>query len=128
MQKTCLNGHNRRMRTLVALAAIGLIAGCGGGGGSDKSEKPASPAASSPGGVVSADATKGVLLPAIGVENGKVVVTGKGGPISAKENRPTDAQRNGVAAAGACASTSANPAPSNLGALSSSILCLLNAE
>jgi uncharacterized protein YkwD len=116
------------MRRIVAMGAIALIAGCGGGGGSNESKKPAKPAPSAGGGVVSAEGTKGLLLPPIGVENGKVVVTGKGGPISPNENRPTDAQRNGVAGAGACASTSANPAPANLGALSASILCLLNAE
>ncbi|HEX6712029.1 MAG TPA: CAP domain-containing protein [Thermoleophilaceae bacterium] len=117
------------MRRIVAIGAIAaLVAGCGGGGSEKPSKAPATPAPSSKGGVVTAEPTKGLLLPPIGVENGKVVITGKGGPISPKENRPTDAQRNGVAGAGACASTSANPAPSNLGALQGSILCLLNAE
>src|SRR3954466_9597498 len=129
MQETCLNGHNRRMRKFVALAAIALIAGCGGGGDDDNGSTPAKVTPNSGGGVVSADATKGILGPAVDVENGAESVIAKGGgAISPKENQPTDAQRNGVAAAGACASTSANPSSSNLSAMSSAILCLLNAE
>ena len=124
-----LNGDNQAMRRIVALSAIALIAGCGGGGGGEKSSKTgAAPAPSAGGGVVTAEPTKGLLGPAASVLDGKLTVVGRTGPISPKENRPTDAQRNGVAAAGACASTSANPGPSNLGALSGSILCLLNAE
>src|SRR5215208_7816519 len=115
------------MRKIVALAAIALIAGCGGGG-SDDAKNPAKPAASSSGGVVNADATKGLLLPATSILDGKETVIGKTAPISPRENRPTDAQRNGVAGAGACASTSSNPSSSNLAAMSSAILCLLNSE
>jgi uncharacterized protein YkwD len=116
------------MRKFVALAAIALIAGCGGGGNDEKGSTPAKVTPNS-GGVVSADATKGILGPAVDVENGAESVITKGGSaIDPKENQPTDAQRNGVAAAGACASTSANPSSSNLGAMSSAILCLLNAE
>ena len=78
---------------------------------------------------MSAEGTRGILAPAISVIGGKEKAVGRNNaPISPKENRPTDAQRNGVAGAGACASTSANPSASNLGAMSSAILCLLNAE
>jgi uncharacterized protein YkwD len=116
----------RRIATLALGAA--LIAGCGGGG-SDKNAQPAeSTQANAGGGVVKAEPTKGILLPPISVVGGKVVVTGKGGPISPKEDRPTDAQEHGVAGSGACASTSANPSPANLGQMSAAILCLLNAE
>jgi uncharacterized protein YkwD len=129
MSETCLNGHNRAMRKFVALAAIAVIAGCGGGGDNEKGSTPAKVTPNSGGGVVSADATKGILGPAVDVENGaESVITKGGGAISPKENQPTDAQRNGVAAAGACASTSANPSSSNLRAMSSAIRCLLNAE
>jgi uncharacterized protein YkwD len=129
MRKTCLNGHNCRMRRIAAVGVVALIAGCGGGGGSSQSTpQPAKSKASPSGGVVSAEPTRGILIPPIVVENGKVTTTGKGGPISPKEDRPTDAQENGVAGSGACASTSANPSPSNLGRMSSAILCLLNAE
>jgi uncharacterized protein YkwD len=127
MRETCLNGHNRPMRKFVAMAAIALIAGCGGGG-SDESKTSAKPNVTSNGGVVTAEGTKGILGPAVIVVDGKENKVGRTGPISPKENRPTDAQRNGVAGAGACASTSANPSSSNLGAMSSAILCLLNAE
>jgi uncharacterized protein YkwD len=114
------------MRKIVGFALLALIAGCGGG--SDNGTKPSRPSTSSSGAVVSASPTKGVLLPAISVENGKVLVIGKGGPISPKEDRPTDAQEHGVAGSGACVGTSANPSPSNLGQMSAAILCLLNSE
>src|SRR3954468_21149154 len=127
MQETCLNGHNRTMRKFVAMAAIALIAGCGGGG-SDGSKTSAKPNVTSNGGVVTAEGTKGILGPAVIVVDGKENKVGRTGPISPKENRPTDAQRNGVAGSGACASTSPNPAPSNLSAMASAVLCLLNIE
>jgi uncharacterized protein YkwD len=116
------------MRRIATLALAGaLIAGCGGG--SEKSTQPVEPGATGAGGgIVKAEPTKGVLLPPITIVGGKVVVTGKGGPISPKENRPTDAQERGVAGSSACASTSANPSPANLGQMSAAILCLLNAE
>lgn len=128
MQKTCLNGHNRPMRKFVALGAIAVIAGCGGGDDADQSGSTPAKKPSGGGGVVTAEPTNGVLGPAIFVIDGKPTVVGRNAPISPKENRPTDAQRNGVAGASACASTSANPSSSNLGAMSAAILCLLNAE
>jgi uncharacterized protein YkwD len=127
MRETCLNGHNCRMRRIAALAVVALIAGCGGGSSSQSTTAPAKTSSPS-GGVVTAEPTKGILAPAIGIDNGKIVITGKGGAISPKEDRPTDAQEHGVAGSGACASTSANPSPSNLGRMSAAILCLLNAE
>jgi len=127
MRKTCLNGHNLRMRRIAAVAVVALIAGCGGGGSSQSTTAPAKKTAPA-GGVVSAEATKGILLPPIAIDNGQIVVTGKGGAISPKEDRPTDAQEHGVAGSGACAATSANPSSSNLGRMSAAILCLLNAE
>lgn len=130
MREAALNGDNREMRRIATVAlGAALLAGCGGGG-SDNGTAPAakSSAAKAGGGVVKAEPTKGVLLPALSVVNGKVIVTGKGGPISPKEDRPTDAQERGIAGSGACASTSANPSPANLGRMSAAILCLLNAE
>jgi uncharacterized protein YkwD len=119
------------MRRIAAIGAIGLmaLAGCGGGGGGEKSTPASKPKSSTPGGVVTPEGTKGILAPAVSVIGGKQTSVGRNkAPISPSENRPTDAQRNGVAGAGACASTSANPAPSNLGAMNGAILCLLNAE
>jgi uncharacterized protein YkwD len=121
------------MRRIAATAAIGLavlVAGCGGGGGGGSGSKESvQPTPTTlPGGIVTPEGTKGLIGPAEAVLQGKKSVVGKTAPISPKENRPTDAQRNGVAGAGACASTSANPAPSNLGAMNGAILCLLNAE
>jgi uncharacterized protein YkwD len=121
------------MRRIAAIGAIGLmaLAGCGGGGGGggEKSSPASTPKSSSGGGgVVTAEGTRGILAPAVTVLQGKETVVGKQAPIAPTENRPTDAQRNGVAGAGACASTSANPSSSNLRAMSAAILCLLNAE
>ncbi|HEX4732973.1 MAG TPA: CAP domain-containing protein [Thermoleophilaceae bacterium] len=115
------------MRRIAAVAVVALIAGCGGGSSSQSTTAPAKTSSPS-GGVVTAEPTKGILAPAIGIDDGKIVITGKGGAISPKEDRPTDAQEHGVAGSGACASTSSNPSPSNLGRMSAAILCLLNAE
>jgi uncharacterized protein YkwD len=114
-------------RTLALAVAIVLVAGCGGAGA--KKSAPSAKTPSTQGGaVVTAEATKGLLLPAVTVLNGTQTVIGRTRPISPKENRPTDAQRNGVGGAGACVRTSANPSRSNLGAMSRAILCLLNGE
>lgn len=113
-------------RMLPATVAVVLIAGCGGGGsGSTSAPVKAAPTVT---GTVHAEATRGLLAPALSVNNGVTSVVGKLAPISPKENRPTDAQDHGVAGAAACASASAAPGSSNLGAMSAAILCLLNAE
>ena len=114
------------MRKMFALTAVLLVAGCGSGGSKNESTPSKAPSAS--GGVVKAEPTKGRLGPAIAIQNGAVKVIAKGGPISPKEDRPTDAQTRGVAGSGACAHTSASPSSRNLRAMSRAILCLLNAE
>jgi len=118
------------MRRFAAFSVVALLAAAGCGGGSD--EKPARPPKASTsalgGGIVSAEPTKGLLGPAISVINGRLRIFGRTKPLSPKEDRPTDAQQNGVAAAGRCTRTAAMPARSNLRAVSSAILCLLNAE
>jgi uncharacterized protein YkwD len=122
-----LNTDNGDMHRIAAVGVVALVvAGCGGGG-SDKAAAPTK-SGSSPGGVVTADATKGLVGPAASVLDGKSTEVGKTEPLSPKENRPTDAERNGVAGGAPCASTSSSPASSNLGAMSSAILCLLNGE
>lgn len=115
------------MRRIAIIGSLALlVAGCGGGG-SKQSSVPATTAPSG-GGTVKAEATKGLLVPALTLDNGKESVTGKVAPISPKEDRPTDAQTHGVAGAAACASASSDPAPSNLTTMSAAVLCLLNAE
>jgi uncharacterized protein YkwD len=116
-----------RRVTAVSVVALVSVTGCGGGG-SKQSAKPVNPAPSQGGGVVKTEPTKGLIGPVATLVNGKLTVVGHTAPLSPKENQPTDAQRNGVAGSGACASTSANPAPSNLRAMSAAIRCLLNAE
>jgi uncharacterized protein YkwD len=127
-----VNGHNRCMKlgalTLSLTSAL-VLAACGGSGNSTSHvTKAPMQNQNSNGGVVAAEPTKGVLGPALTIGPEGVKTIGKPGPISPKEDRPTDAQSHGVAAGAACAATSANPAPSNLPQMSAAILCLLNAE
>ncbi len=130
MWRTLLNGENEQMRIATAtavLAAAVFLAACGSGGG-NKPKTPAGKTGQGAGGTVSAEATKGLIGPAAEVSPSGTKITGKTGPLSAKENRPTDAQQHGVAGGVTCGSASANPAPSNLDTVSATILCLLNAE
>jgi uncharacterized protein YkwD len=78
--------------------------------------------------VVGAEATSGLVGPAASVENGRQTLIGQTSRISPNEDRPTDAQQNGVAAGVACASASSSPGNGNLAAMSAAIGCLLNAE
>src|SRR3954451_24283575 len=129
MRKSRMNGDNRKMKRAALTALIGsavALAACGGSN-NNASQAPTHKQKSN-GGVVSAEPTKGILGPAVTVDEAGGTTTGKGGPISPKENRPTDAQNHGVAGSAACASTSANPDASNLGQMNAAILCLLNAE
>src|SRR3954451_8290041 len=130
MRVTRLNGDNGAMKRAALTALVGsalALCACGGSSNNSSTSTP-SPKQSSNGGAVTAEASKGVLGPALTVDAGGQKTIGKGGPISPKENRPTDAETHGVAGGVACSSTSANPAPSNLGAMNAAILCLLNAE
>ena len=128
MRRSGLNGDNRGMRRTLVTGLVLLIAGCGGGGSDKTTSTPAKTGPSGNGGTVNADATKGLLAPALTIEDGKTSVVGKLAPISPNEDRPTDAQAGGVAGGAACAAASSNPAPSNLRRVSAAILCLLNAE
>jgi uncharacterized protein YkwD len=115
------------MRRIVVTGVVLLIAGCGGGS-SNTTSTPVKTTPSGNGGTVNAVGTKGLLVPALTIQDGKTSVVGKVTPISPKENRPTDAQQHGVAGGAACASASSDPGPANLNAMSAAILCLLNAE
>jgi uncharacterized protein YkwD len=117
----------KRVALSVTVASAFALAACGGGGGA-KSTPVAAPKQNANGGVVTAEPTKGIIGPATTVDPQGAKTIGKSGPLSPKENRPTEAQQNGVAGTAACASTSANPSSSNMGAMSAAILCLLNGE
>ena len=119
---------HRVVTATALLAAVVGLAACGGGGGGSKSAPAPTPKQTGAGGVVTAEPTKGIIGPATTVDPQGAKTIGKSGPLSPKENRPTDAQQNGVAGTAACASTSANPSSSNLGTMSAAILCLLNGE
>lgn len=118
------------MRAVAGVSVVALlaVAGCGGGGGGAKSAQPSTSSSAARGGVVTAEPTKGLIGPAFSLINGKLTIFNHTVPMSPKENRPTDAQQNGVAGAGSCARTAAMPARTNLRSMSSAILCLLNAE
>ena len=117
----------KRVAITAVLASSLALAACGGGG--NKNVAPVEKPKQAPsGGVVQAQPTTGLLGPATTVSPQGTRTVGKTGPLSPKENRPTDAQTHGVAGGVACSSTSLDPSPSNLAALSASILCLLNAE
>ena len=106
-----------------------MLAACGGDDETSNAPTPA-PKANS-GGTVTAEATKGLLGPAASVEAGRPQeIIGKLAPISPNADRPTDAQANGVAGGVACAATAASASPSrrNLRSISSTTICLLNAE
>lgn len=117
-----------RVAVVTAVASSLVLAACGGGGHKQTTPSPTSKKPSANGGVVSAIPTEGRLGTAtlIGPQGTKVI--GRAGPINPDANKPTPAQQNGVAGVAACSSTSANPAPSNLAAMSAAILCLLNGE
>jgi uncharacterized protein YkwD len=78
--------------------------------------------------VVAAEATIGLVGSAVSIENGRQTLIGQAGRISPNQDKPTDAQQNGVAGGAACASASSSPTSGNLAAMSAAIGCLLNAE
>jgi hypothetical protein len=130
MSETCLNGHNRAMRKFVALAAIALIAGCaaveettGTGPRPRRSRRTAAVVSSAPT-RPRASSVRRSMSRTERVRHHQ----GRRSDPRLRRIRPNDAQRNGVAAAGACASTSANPSSSNLAQCRRRSSCLLNAE
>jgi uncharacterized protein YkwD len=98
------------------------------GAASEKAAAPQSPPEPSGGGLVGAEATTGLIGSAASVENGRQTLVGQTARISPNEDKPTDAQQNGVAGGAACASASSSPSNANLAAMSAAIGCLLNAE
>src|SRR3954453_17049324 len=117
-----------RVTAAALIAAVMGLAACGGGGGKQASNTTPSPKQNSTGGAVTAEPTKGFVGPATTVDQQGTKTLGKTAPLSPKENRPTDAQQNGVAGTAALARTGADPSASNGRALTAAILCLLNGE
>ena len=119
----------KRVALTALVSSAVALAACGGGNDNKNAGNAPTQKQNPSGGTVSAEPTKGILGPALTVDqvNGQKTI-GKGGPISPKEDRPTDAQSHGVAGSAACASTSANPTSANLAQMNAAILCLLNSE
>ena len=124
--------HNIRnlMMSVVALVAALVIAGCG----SDSSDSPSPPPPVSGAGGAGAKAvipaaTEGRLGPAGKITAGqREQILERSGKISPDADKPTKAQKNGVAAAAQCADSETTPSEGNLGAMAQSVLCLVNAE
>jgi uncharacterized protein YkwD len=119
----------RSAASALLLAGVVAVAGCGGGGGS-KSSAPPSPVNQAPsgaGGVVSADATLGLVGPSARATGKVQQFSDKLGKIPANANhRPKSA--NGVAGGEACQNTDITPAADNLATVNAAILCLVNGE
>jgi uncharacterized protein YkwD len=132
-----MEGPEHRLRALIRaalpaalVAGAVTVAGCGGGGGGDSAKPPAplNQTSSTPGGVVSAEGTLGLVGPAGRATQKSQQFEDGTGKISPKANRKTNALKNGVAAGDACNDGGITPSDSNLVQLNAAILCLVNAE
>jgi uncharacterized protein YkwD len=132
-----MEGSNHRIPKLIRtalptalLAGLMAVAGCGGGGGSDDAKAPApvNQSSSTPGGVVSAEGTLGLVGPAGRATSKSQQFDDKSGKISPKANHKTDALKHGVAAGDACNDAGVTPSDGNISQLNDAILCLVNAE
>lgn len=124
-------GIRNLIASLAVLVVAVVIAGCG----SDSSESPSPPPPISGAGGSGAKAvipatTEGQLGPAGRITPGQdeTETIGRGGKIPANADKPTKAQKNGVAAAAQCADSETTPTEGNLAAMAQSVLCLVNAE
>lgn len=121
------------LRTATATALLTVLvaaAGCGGGSGGD-SKAPAAPVNAAPksaGGLVSADATQGLVGPSERATKKSSSFSDRSGKISPKANTKTGAQKHGVAAGADCANGGITPSNDNLADANAAILCLVNAE
>ena len=129
-----MEGSVHRIRKVFSMAALTgaiVVAGCGGGGGSDSAQAPApvNQSSSTPGAVVSADGTLGLVGPA-----GRATAKGQQfedqtGKIDAKANRrPGAGKKGGVGAGDSCNDRSIEPSDGNIDQLNAAILCLVNGE
>jgi uncharacterized protein YkwD len=132
-----MEGSKNRIHTLIRtalptalLAGVIAVAGCGGGGGSDSAKAPApvNNSTSTPGGVVSAEGTLGLVGPAGRATSKSQQFEDKTGKISSKANRKTNALKHGVAAGDSCNDGGLEPSDANIDQLDAAILCLVNAE
>ena len=132
-----MEGSANRIRTLIKSAAPSLllvgalaVAGCGGGGGDNSAKPPGSvnQVPSSAGGVVSADATQGLVGHAGRATSKSLQFDDAKGKISPKANHKTGAQKHGVATGDACSDSGIAPSDANFGQLNDAILCLVNGE
>src|SRR4051812_48301795 len=134
-----MEGSKNRIHTLIRAAAptallvagVVAVAGCGGGsGGAGSSANPVAPvtkSSSTPGGVVSAEGTLGLVGPAGRATAKSQQFEDKTGKIPPGSNhKPKHA--NGVAGTVQCDNSDVTPSDSNQDVVNAAILCLVNGE
>lgn len=125
---------SHKIRNLIASLAVLVIALVVAGCGSDSSDSPSPPppvsGVGNSGKAVIPATTEGLLGPAGKVTAGQeeTILQRPGGKIPANSDKPTKAQKNGVAAAAQCADSETTPNEGNLAVMAQSVLCLVNAE
>jgi uncharacterized protein YkwD len=132
MEGSTIRSFKMIRKALPALLLVGVVAvaGCGGGGGDKSASAPApvNKTASTPGGVVSADGTLGLVGPVGRATAKKQQFSDQTGKIPANANRKTNAQKHGVIGPGDCPNGDVMPADDNVAQLNATILCLVNGE
>lgn len=117
----------RHALALISLVAVVALAACGGGSKpAQRTTPPAGPTAG--GGTVGVVKSAGRIGAPVIIDRGGTHVTGRAGPVTAQDNKPTPAQNGGVSGGPACAAASSTPGPSNLATINAVVLCLLNSE
>ena len=112
------------------LTSVVALAACGGDSSDEpaKAPTPSNQSAKSTGGLVSADATQGLVGPAARESDRAESFLEKTGAIPANANRKTGAQKKGVAGGAACGDSGITPEESNLAQVNAAVLCLVNGE
>lgn len=129
-----MEDSKHRIRNLFRMAVLAgaiAVAGCGGGGGSDSADAPApvNQSSSTPGGVVSAEGTLGLVGPAARATATRNQFEDKTGKIAPNSNRkPGAGKKSGVGAGDSCNDRAIEPSDSNIAQLNAAILCLVNGE
>jgi uncharacterized protein YkwD len=114
------------------LAGVIAVAGCGGGGGGGNSAPAPAPVkktSSTPGGVVSAEGTLGLVGPAGRATAKSQEFEDQKSKIAANANKkPGNKKGGGVGAGDSCNDRDLTPSDSDIDQLNASILCLVNGQ
>jgi uncharacterized protein YkwD len=123
----------KRVLSAAVLVGVVAVAGCGGGGGGSTAAKaptPVNKSSSTPGGVVSAEGTLGLVGPAGRATAKKQQFEDQKSKISAKANQKPGNRKKpgGVGAGDSCNDRDLTPSDSDIDQLNASILCLVNGQ